>query len=85
MVREIPVAERRMMTGDEINEAFDGKWVFMIHVTLDPFMAMPVIEADDLWEDHESGIYEQLKNDENSGATMHLSLLKNHADMLGHY
>ena len=83
MVKILSKGEQRTMTREEINSVYDGKWIFMINVSLNPFVATPIIIADDWWEDHESGIYEQLKSDEKNGATMHLSLLKNQVDMLG--
>lgn len=85
MVKVIGKDERIRMSEEQIKSTYAGKWVFMVQVGLDPLNAVPVVIADDWWEDRESGIYEQLKNDTNSGMTMHMSLLKRFEDMLGQY
>jgi len=85
MIRILKEEERRQMTRDEIERIYDGKWIFMINVILEPFSAVPVVIADEWWEDRESGVYESFKSNIDNGATMHLSLLKSHTDMLGHF
>jgi hypothetical protein len=85
MVTIIPESERRAMSYEAIEEEYDGKWVFMVKVTPEPFSAVPVVIADKCWEDDEKGLYKELRSDASNGATMHLSLLRGFDDMLGQY
>lgn len=85
MVTLIPENERKMMSYEDIKSEYKGKWIFMVKVTDNPFWAMPVIIADKWWEDYDKGIYRDLSDDVDSGATMHLSLLGDAPDMLGQY
>jgi hypothetical protein len=85
MIRIIPENERRRMSEAEIYNEYDGKWLFMIQVEIDPLYAVPVVVADDWWEDRETGLYQNFKKDPNSGPTMHLSLLKDLTVMVGQY
>jgi hypothetical protein len=85
MIKIIPENERRRMSRAEIYKEYDGKWLFMIQVELNPLYAVPVVVADDWWEGHETGLYQNFKKDPNSGPTMHLSLLKDLTVMVGQY
>jgi hypothetical protein len=85
MVTIIPEDKRRMMSYEDIEKEYDGKWLFMVKVTDKPFEAMPVIIADKSWEDYNKGIYREFNDDVDSGATMHLSLLGDAPEMLGQY
>jgi hypothetical protein len=85
MVRIIPENERRRMSEAEIIKEYDGKWLFMIQVEIDPLYVVPVVVADEWWEGHETDLYESIKNDRSSGPTMHMSLLKDLTVMVGQY
>jgi hypothetical protein len=85
MVTIIPEEKQKRMNYEDIEKEYDGKWLFMVKVVLEPFSAVPVIIADNWWEDNDKGIYKALKSDASNGATMHLSLLTDVAEMLGQY
>jgi hypothetical protein len=85
MVTIIPENERKLMSMETIKEEYDGKWVFMVKARRNPFFAVPVVIADSWWEDSDKGIYEALKSDVGNRPTMHLSLLRDVAEMLGQY
>jgi hypothetical protein len=85
MTRVIPENARKRMSREEIHQEYDGKWLYLIHVELNPFYAVPVVVADDWWEDRETGIYQSFRSDISNGATMHLSLLKSLEVMVGQY
>ena len=82
MVTIIPEQERKRMGMDEIQAAFDGKWVFLVQTNDVPFSAVPVVIADEPYEGSENEIYEQFSDSDANGITGHVSLLLS-ASMLG--
>jgi len=77
MVHIIPENERKLMTYDEIKKEFDGKWVYITHAELTSGLGiikgMPTVITDKPYENVDSGIYDELENDEyGQGATTDL-------------
>jgi hypothetical protein len=58
----------KMMTKDEIDVEFDGKWVYIVRAIFTNSKGlvegMPVIIADKPFEGNENGIYEQFDSEE---------------------
>jgi hypothetical protein len=77
MVTVIPEDNRTKMSRESIRSAYDGKWVFMIDVNLEPqYSAVPVVIADKPYEGREQGIYRQFQEDDGYGLTGYVSLLR---------
>ena len=57
-----------MMSGEEIEEMFDGKWVYVVKANItrhgELMEGMPVVVADSPFEGTELGIYEQYRKPE---------------------
>jgi len=51
------------MTADEIHASFNGKWVLVANAEMTPAMeftgGVPVVVADEIYEGHEDGFYEE--------------------------
>lgn len=82
MVTVIPKQERKRMGMEELQAAYDGKWVFLVQTEDVPFSAVPVVVADEPYEGSESELYEQFSDGKENGVTGHVSLLLS-ASMLG--
>ena len=58
----------RMMSGEEIEKTFDGKWVYIVKANITRngklIEGMPVVVADIPFEGTENGIYEQYRKPE---------------------
>ncbi|MCL1987349.1 MAG: hypothetical protein FWG64_05190, partial [Firmicutes bacterium] len=68
------------MTTEEIEEKYDGKWVFIVQAEGELITGweenqMPVVVADKKWEGSETGIYDTYMHDTNLVAVQALSLL----------
>ncbi|MCL2016359.1 MAG: hypothetical protein FWG68_08965 [Defluviitaleaceae bacterium] len=67
------------MTRAEVEEKYNGKWLFIIKVNGNPFEPyvneIPVVVADEEWEGDEDGIYDKYYNDPNIKVVSCLSLL----------
>jgi len=75
MVSTIPVNERKAMSKEEINNAFNGRWIFLTNIQESPYSAVPVIVADSPYEGSEEGIYKEYFDSDDYGITGHTSLL----------
>ena len=68
MVTIIPENERRLMTNEEIEKEFDGKWVFLTHAELTQGLliikGVPTVIADKPYESAESRLYDEFRKDE---------------------
>jgi len=62
------VESPKMMTSDEIDETFIGKWVYIVNANItrhgELIEGMPVIVGDYQFEGIEEGIYEKYKTSE---------------------
>lgn len=67
-----------MMTENEIEETYDGKWVYVVNCEFTPgdrlIRGMPVVVADMQFEDVDSGIYDRYDSEE-YGDSLSMSLL----------
>ena len=76
---------RQRMTTDEIIQAFDGKWLYLVDLEGKPGSifesAVPAVVANDAWAGHETGIYHELQNKHQ--IVTHFSLLKNEWNVFG--
>lgn len=67
-----------MMTEDEIEETYDGKWVYVVNCEFTPgdrlVRGKPVVVADMQFEDVDSGIYDRYDAEE-YGDNLSMSLL----------
>ena len=56
------------MTADELENAFDGKWIFVTNAQHTPHLrflgGIPVVVADDIFEGQSDGFYEEFMTDE---------------------
>jgi hypothetical protein len=61
------------MTAEEIETAYDGKWVFIANTKHTPHMkflgGVPIVIADDIFEGQFDGFYEKFMTDEYSPRT----------------
>ena len=68
MVTIIPENERRLMTNEEIQKEFDGKWVFLTHAELTQGLliikGVPTVVTDKPYENAESRLYDEFDKDE---------------------
>ena len=74
------------MTTEEIEEKYDGKWVFIVQAEGELITGweenqMPVIVADKVFEGRETGIYQRYMKDPNLVAVGDLSLLPRDPNM----
>ncbi|MDR0220117.1 MAG: hypothetical protein LBI54_01775 [Lachnospiraceae bacterium] len=77
MVTVISEDNRIKMSRESIKSAYDGKWVFLINVNLEPqYSAVPVVIADKPYEGREKGIYKPFQDGEGYGLTGYVSLLR---------
>jgi len=68
MYRIIPNDERREFTFSQLQEKFDGKWVYLVHAEFSNLhglqKAIPVVVADSELEGIEDGIYKPFHSEE---------------------
>jgi len=73
----------RVMSSDEIDKTFDGKWVYIVKANITPhgtfIEGMPVVIGDFHFEGAEEGIYEMYNTPE-YGRKMSHSLLLHYDD-----
>jgi len=70
MYRIIPPEERKEYTYEQLQEIFDGKWLYLVNMQYidNGFIkATPVIVADSELEGLEEGIYDQFKRNKEYG------------------
>lgn len=67
-----------MMTEEEIEDTYNGKWVYVVNCEFDPgdalIRGMPVVVADRQFEDVDSGLYDRYDSQE-YGDNLSISLL----------
>jgi hypothetical protein len=85
MYEFVPESGRVAMTREQIREKYDGKWLFIIRVSEDPYSVIPVVVADAPMEGSESGIYKRLQAEARAErrVTSCISLLPGSAGMSG--
>jgi hypothetical protein len=58
----------KMMSGEDIDKKFDGKWVYVVKADItkhgEMLMGLPVVVADSPFEGRENGIYERYDSKE---------------------
>ena len=68
MTTIIPQNKRKLCTYDQIKQLYDGKWIFLTNVEFSKGLKIlkgtPAVLADRAFEDHSSGIYDELENGE---------------------
>ncbi|MDR2598948.1 MAG: hypothetical protein LBC73_01565 [Oscillospiraceae bacterium] len=71
MVTIIPENERKVMTREDIERTYNGKWVFLTWAVLTPGLlpleGIPTVLADMPYEGTENGIYKKFKNKKKYG------------------
>ena len=70
MYRIIPPEERKEYTYEQMQEIFDGKWLYLVNMSYidNGFIkATPVVVADRELEGSEEGIYDQFKTSKGYG------------------
>ena len=73
MYRVIPPEERKEYTWDELQEVFDGKWLYIVNTLFSDgngfIKGTPVVVADRELEGMEDGIYDEFTKHNGYGTT----------------